>query len=324
MLVSEGHRVAPEQKTPEFIEMLKLQYTPDEARLATQIGFTGGKLDDLAEKTGIKKETLKKKLDTMAHKGTLWIDPVGDNPTYKALALEAPGIIEAAGWAIHTFPWLPELRKRWHHYYLTYYKEAIVKKGPAPLGPYAASKALPPDATPEENIIDVVKGVDYWAVSNCGCRVFEQAALGHRKCQHPMDVCMSFGEIGRWAAKNGFAREITCDEAIKVVLKAEDEGLIHYGLPSFGIMCNCCKDVCLNLLGLQIGLPHVMGPNPFVAVCDEETCTACSICDDRCHVDAITIDKFATVDVNKCLGCGVCVVGCDQGALKLQRRPSTG
>src|SRR4030043_1005479 len=148
MLLSEGHRVAPEMKTPEFIEMLKLQYTPDEAHLATQIGFTGGKLDELAEKTGIKKETLKKKLDTMAHKGTLWIDPVGDAPTYKALHLEAPGIIEATGWTGHSFPWLPELRKRWHSYYRTYYTEAIVKKGTPPLGPYAASKAFPPDAVP--------------------------------------------------------------------------------------------------------------------------------------------------------------------------------
>ncbi len=321
MLLSEGHRVSPEMKTTELIEILQLQYTPDEARLALKIGFLGGKLDELVEKTGMKKAALAKTLRTMAHKGTVWIDPTGDTPTYKALMLEAPGLEETVGWSKHEYPWLPELRKRFHNYNRTYYTESIVKKGPAPLGPYAASKALPPDATPEENIIDVVKKeVDYWAVSNCGCRVFEEAALGYRKCQHPKETCMSFGETGRWAVKNGFAREITCDEAIKILLKAEEAGLIHYGIPQFGQMCNCCKDVCLNLLGLQMGLPHIMGPNPFVAVCDEKACTACTICVDRCNVDAINIDEFAVVDVNKCLGCGVCVVGCDQGALKLKRR----
>jgi len=319
MLCSEGIRVGPGMNTPEFKEMLRLQYTPEEALLATQIGFEGGKLEELAERTRCDKEALKEKLEVMVHKGTMWVDPVGENPTYKILEVEAPGIIESVGWVLDPSPEQLELRKRWHNYFPTYYKEGVIKLG-ALLGPYAATKALPPDATPEENVIEVVKGLDYWAVSNCGCRVFAEAELGHPKCQHPVRTCMSFGDTGRWAVKYGFAEEITLDEAIKILLEVEDAGLMHYGYPPIGQFCNCCKDVCINLLGLQMGLPHTVGQNAFVSVCDEETCTACGICEDRCHVGAICIDDFAVIDASKCVGCGVCVVGCDQQALKLQRR----
>jgi len=323
MLCTHGIRVGPGMNTPEFREMLRLQYTPDEAHLAVQMGFEGGKLDELAEKTGISQKALKEKLEAMAYKGTMWIDPIGENPTYKILEVEAPGLMEATGWSLHTFPGLPELRKRWHNYYPTYYIEGALKLG-ALLGPYAATKALPPDATPEEDVIEAARVLDYWAVANCGCRVFAAADLGHPKCDHPMKVCMSFGDTGRWAVKNDLAEEITRDAAIRILLEAEDLDLIHYGVPSYGQLCNCCKDVCINLLGLQMGLPHVMSANAFVSVCDNEMCTACSICEDRCHVGAINVDEFAVIDVDKCIGCGLCVVGCDQEALKLQRRSITG
>ena len=45
-------------KTPAFIRLLSLQLTEAEARLALKITTTGGTLDEIAERSGMKKEKL--------------------------------------------------------------------------------------------------------------------------------------------------------------------------------------------------------------------------------------------------------------------------
>ena len=48
----------------------------------------------------------------------------------------------------------------------------------------------------------------------------------------------------------------------------------------------------------------------------------CGICVDRCFFGALSIDEDegrSVVDPDKCIGCGVCTITCDQEALKLHR-----
>lgn len=87
---------APEIKTPEFMQILRLLYTPKEARLAVQVGLIGGKLDELSDRTGVEKGELKEILHTMADKGTMWIDPGKEDPIYRSHGLVGPGITENA------------------------------------------------------------------------------------------------------------------------------------------------------------------------------------------------------------------------------------
>ena len=43
---------------------------------------------------------------------------------------------------------------------------------------------------------------------------------------------------------------------------------------------------------------------------------------ERCQVDAITLDEdVAVVDAERCIGCGVCVTGCAEEAVTLERLP---
>ena len=67
-------------------------------------------------------------------------------------------------------------------------------------------------------------------------------------------------------------------------------------------------------------LTEIFVPSPFVARVDEKTCNACEVCLERCPVNAIEIDEFATVDPEVCLGCGVCVPTCKAEAVNLVRR----
>ncbi len=80
--------------TPAMLKVLSLQFTPEEAKLALQIGTAGGTLSELSAKTGIDQAKLKKKLETMGHKGTLWIDPDKEDPMYRVVGSCAPGLVE--------------------------------------------------------------------------------------------------------------------------------------------------------------------------------------------------------------------------------------
>ena len=131
MISTEGFRVGPGIKTPELVEILRLQYTPEEARVAVQIRTTGGKLDELAAKTGMDATNLDAMLRTMAYKGTVWIDPESEDPIYRSLMIEGPGLIETAAWISDEFPWQPELRKKWRSYKPVYVAEGVTKLGPA-------------------------------------------------------------------------------------------------------------------------------------------------------------------------------------------------
>jgi len=306
--------------TPEFIEILKLQYTPEEAQLALQVGFSGQKLDKLVDITSIEEGQLKRMLNTMAEKGTMWIDPESEAPNYRSLLVVSAGISENAAW-IDQYPYSGELKKRWNKYVDVWVDEVCGPHFPIAQA-WAAVGALPPDANPSEDVSQVIKQLGYWAVAKCSCRSFKRADESDIHCDHLLETCMHFGDIGRWVVEYGHGREITYEEALDIIRKCEEDGLVHNGpLPYHGILCGCCSCSCSGIRRTKRGLPHFLIPSPFIATCDEDTCIACRVCVDRCPVGAIKVDEVATVDRDTCIGCGLCVVGCDADSMRLERRP---
>ena len=58
----------------------------------------------------------------------------------------------------------------------------------------------------------------------------------------------------------------------------------------------------------------------FYAVVDEDICTGCGECAERCPVKAVEVDEVATVDGERCLGCGLCAGACPAGAISVLLR----
>jgi len=92
------------------------------------------------------------------------------------------------------------------------------------------------------------------------------------------------------------------------------------------------NSVPIDMVGAS--LDKIWQKSRFVAQTDEDACTGCQTCVDRCMFDAIEMVKpengkkskklKARVNPEDCYGCGVCVLGCDEASalsMKLVRPP---
>jgi len=177
---------------------------------------------------------------------------------------------------------------------------------------------------PYDDAKEIVKRTKKIALADCICRVQK----GHIEdaCDKPLEVCFAFGAHAEFYVENGLARYITQEEAIEVLGKCEEAGLVNQpaSIVNPGGMCNCCGDCC----GLLRSLNRL--PNPaervlssYFAVSDQELCTGCEECLDRCQMDAITMsdDETAVINTDRCIGCGLCVTTCPVEAIELKLKP---
>jgi electron transport complex protein RnfB len=88
-------------------------------------------------------------------------------------------------------------------------------------------------------------------------------------------------------------------------------------------VCNCCGCCCGILRGItRYGIEHSVARANYYATIDQDICTNCGICVERCQVNAISYQEEGTaVDRRRCIGCGLCVTGCTAGAARLEKLP---
>ncbi len=123
-----------------FKEVLRAQFTPTEADLAVKVGFEGKKFDQIQSETGMEPKKLKKMLYTMGDKGTIWIDPATDDPSFKTVGLAGPGLIETGGWGNIRFPNSVQVMKALHKLEVDSSIENLVLRARSELKGYAVNK----------------------------------------------------------------------------------------------------------------------------------------------------------------------------------------
>jgi len=301
-----------------LMELLRLQFTPEEATLALKVGARGRKLGEIQERSGIEEGKLKRMLNTMADKGTMWIDPGQDDPDYRTIGIAGPGLLETGGWGNIRFPHSVRLMQMLHRFQLDFARECLPKLN------YAAQvwltpAALPADADPSENVAEMIKRAGYWGVSPCSCRLPHWLADPGNHCQHLLETCLFMGDMARWGVEHGMCRELTYDQVMEKISACNQDGLVHTYDPD-DFICNCCSDCCVFHVGIRQTGARLLQPSPFVARVDEDSCSACGTCADRCPMDAIEVDAYASIDEDKCIGCGVCFPTCDTGSITFVRR----
>ncbi|UCC33519.1 MAG: 4Fe-4S binding protein [Candidatus Bathyarchaeota archaeon] len=170
---------------------------------------------------------------------------------------------------------------------------------------------------PYERISEVFEDAKTIAVTECACRTMS------RRCDYPTDVCLLFNEFADIFIERGIARRIPKEEALSIVKRCEDLGLIHQlnntEPEGYQFLCNCCSCCCSILRGMiSFGKEGITAKSRYISSIDSELCDGCGLCTTRCQFGAATtVDSKAIVDKDKCFGCGLCAPACPTNAIQL-------
>ncbi len=173
-----------------------------------------------------------------------------------------------------------------------------------------------------ERATHIINSASHITVGTCYCR-HKMEHLG-KVCQAPQDVCLTFNAAAESLIKHKIAKQINKEEALAILDKCVDYGLVQIGdniQNEVNWICNCCSCCCEALLAYKkIGYRRKINSN-FQAQIDSKKCVACGVCVSKCPVGAIKIiDGQATVDTDICIGCGVCERRCGAKAITIERR----
>lgn len=162
------------------------------------------------------------------------------------------------------------------------------------------------------------------AVTACTCRTIMNT-LGVKRCRNEIENCLGFGEMAEYYLENQFARGISKDEAISIIRKSDENGMVlqPFNGKNVGVICSCCGDCCAMLRSLAMNpSPASAVKSTYYAVVEEHECTGCDLCASRCQMAAVSLNEedVAVVDLNRCIGCGLCVTTCPSAAIGLGKK----
>jgi ferredoxin len=314
--------------SPRYRAVLEYLLTPLQAKLAVELPMPP---EELADKMGMDLAELTKELDDLYDRGVIFPKNFQTKEHYR-FARSVVQLHDASQSALSMDVvkdrdiyalWEEFCNVDWYPDVGTAYAE---RENPwARVIPAYQSIADLPDVLPHENIREMLKAQKLIAVCSCSCR--KRAESMDNKCDKSHDEnCLQFNRGAEYAISRGSGKELSIDEAIKLFDTTEEDGLVHSWQNTDAmtqtVMCNCCRDCCMNWVpidrkGVSIGKHWVK--SRYEAEVDDEECTGCETCVERCQFEAITMeDDLAVVDPEKCFGCGVCVLSCPTDALSMK------
>lgn len=167
----------------------------------------------------------------------------------------------------------------------------------------------------------IIKAQTKIVVTKCPCRR-HQIMIG-KGCDNPLEVCLAFGTGAYYFLENGWGREIDQAEALQLLEKGKELGLVFQpgnGQKSWSL-CMCCACCCVELRALKsMSNPADAAHSNFYAECDEDHCTLCGDCEEICPMEAISLEDEIIIDLSRCIGCGVCESKCPEEAMHMKRK----
>jgi Pyruvate/2-oxoacid:ferredoxin oxidoreductase delta subunit/DNA-binding MarR family transcriptional regulator len=277
-------------------------------------------VQELSERTGIDTTTIETMIDPLFRKGLLFTSKKPDGTRYYRVRHVMQ--FHDATAVMHDPP--REMLDLWKEYTRTEWDEQ--SKLLEALLPHAAVRVVPINVAiePSSQILafdDVSKLIDNAraiAVTKCSCRAIDGA------CGGPLEVCIQLDRAADYSIERGTGRQLSREEALRILEACEVEGLVHVAENKQAVgnvICNCCRDCCINWPSVRTGVGKFIAPSRFRAAVDAAACNGCELCVERCFFDAMKMadgDTLAAVDHEKCMGCGVCRVACATDAITME------
>lgn len=317
----------PATKSGVEIRILKHLFTPEEAKLATQLSMVAEPLERIYQRvkeSGASIEELQHILDQMERKGTIMTSKVGDEKRYSN-AQFAVGMYEFQ---------VDRLTKDFVKDFRQYSDEAFDKEIDRTRIPQLRTIPVEKSISLSEKyqvssydsvrkIVENVSG--QIAVANCVCRQTRDLEGESCTTTNLRETCLIFypGLVEHYISV-GIGHPITKKEALDILEKAQEAGLVLQPVNAQqpGGFCCCCGDCCGVLLSVKkFPRPADFYATNYYAEVDPELCTGCQECVERCQLEALTIvDGVAAVNRDRCIGCGNCVAVCEFNASKLRKK----
>lgn len=302
------------------LRILRKIFSPEEAEMALKIRPLPETAQQIATRLEKPLEEMQEILDDMVRKGQIGSAKMGGVQMYMLF----PFLIGI--WEFQLLRLDKELSDLMEEY-----APALVgtvggfKPSLARVVPVNAQISVQHQVYPYEDLRQTMDKAKAFQVVDCICRK-EQAIQGH-PCTHTLENCLVFSEHEGAFDKYPRGRLISRDEALAILVKSEEEGLVHctYNVQRGQMfVCNCCSCCCGMLRSVkELGAPYMLAGSNFFAIIDQDACDACGTCaNERCPMDAIVVqDGDYVVIPERCIGCGVCTTTCPSEAVTLIRKP---
>ena len=154
----------------------------------------------------------------------------------------------------------------------------------------------------ENQSVDI-EHISYWlkryeghlGVGICSCR-YGRKQLDEGCADDYRDWCIGVGDMADYLRETGRGHDITYDEAMAILRKAEDNGYVHQitnidGEGKIFAICNCQVKVCNALRTSQLFNTPNMSRSAYVAKVDPKNCVACGRCVEYCPAGAVKLGQ---------------------------------
>ena len=318
----------------DLLDLLKKMFTPTEAQVAMAIPNNLAPLEavdveTIAARSELPASSVAEAIESLSSRNMIYTATTKSGVKGYSLLQIGYGMPQTFFWGGRKDDHAREMAKR----VLKYFTVSTTRQvyGGVPTKSYKYSPtSLAVDVPmqgvlPHEQMGPIIDAATKIAVAHCPCRM-SATILGRTDCHHSLEVCIKYDEMAEFVISRGLAREISKDEAKKILEDCEKEGLVHMvdnAQSQVKHTCNCCGHYCWNV-GIirrrKIPRDALMAVY-FTRETDLDECIGCEACKDICPVDAVNMgEEKADVDLDWCIGCGVCAVSCPTGAISIKRR----
>ena len=318
----------------ELLEILRENFTPLEAEVALAIPakvipFEPVSVTEIAPPQKCSREELESILSNLAQRGLLFSKKMKDGSKGYALQQFGYGFPQTFFWRGVNTPNAKKMAELVAKYsgkeQLKYTYGNTKTKAFRYLPAMAFLEPEQHAVFPFEMMEEVIQKVKVIALVHCPCRATAHL-LGKKRCDHPLETCIKYDELAEYLIEKGIGKEITKQEALEVIRKSEEAGLVHMvdnAREGIKHTCNCCGCCCWSVGTIRRKkIPRdVLMATYFLRETDQEKCIGCGKCVEICPVNVIKMEgDFPIIDKDWCIGCGVCAVPCPTGAVKLVRK----
>ncbi len=296
------------------LRILRRLFTEEQAELALNLFMMPEPPEAIAERAGMDPEKVRTMLADMSRKGLIIHSSKGGADLY----MQAQFVIGI--WEYQVNSLTRELIEDFNEY-VPYLMESQEKQKTKQLRVIPVSEAINADmeVTDYEKAEKLIKEQSKIVLAPCICRK-EHQMVG-KGCGKPIETCLVFGGGAYFYEERGIGRTITQKEALEVLDKGIEHGLVlqpgNAQKPlNICMCCDCCCQILRNIKNSD--RPALLVNTNYRARVDEDACTACEVCSEICPMDAVTVDESARIDPDRCIGCGLCVGNCEFDAVELE------